>query len=543
MILAHPGGQQWQVSPDGGSWVTPYSTAGAGGYFKVLQAKDRTLIAIPASTAAKDARGLGPHCAALLSTSPWPTPARGVNIGGNWSASFTLAAATAEDLQYWTVTVAVPDNPATPCYVLNLDSVDGIVMGDGLRVVDSDSSNSWTVAGVDPILNQVSTVEPVSGVPLGAHIYWTEDAQDQLVMEDPRSLLVRAVQPYSVDLSLFTAPQTADPMFGLLPLRGVAGEDLRPVGDIEATLTGIRVSTGATWVNPADGQPMASWSWTGNPDAGWTGPTAAAPAAPKADWTSQLVAAPASLMPYEVVTPAAGYPAGINYFQRLRNRVYSDSVYRQENNGFIWVKIGTTENLVNGSYVQTSVNAAGQTVYQYTQNGIVYTTASANFTPWTPAGATFAGNLAVYDYTTPRRLVFNGSTLKVTPWTGAAWGSTSTLSWPGGAYVQSAAPMIGTTGAVLAYCVTPAGGSPTLDRLELWGLSGGLLAASLPVPAVLVGGTLTTTPLGGVSGGRVRHRSSHLLQRRPGPVRPVHGGPCGRPFPRTPWPPGLPGIS
>lgn len=482
MILSGAG-SSWQVSVDGKSWVAVYDTTGPFTALKVLPTPaDQTLI------------GYTPYCKAQLSANPWPPEPPGANsqvasLWGSWSANFTLANPAAADMNYWTVTVAVPANPATPCHVLNLNSVNGPVMGDVLEIVDSDASQSFTVASVDPVLSQINTLEAITNVPLGAHVYWDANSQAEMVMEDPRTILIRAAQPFSVDLTRFTAPTTADPMLGLLPLRPTIGADLFAVGDIETTLTGIKLSTGGTWVNPANGAPLNSYSWTGNPDAGWAGPTASAPAVPMSDWTCQLQAAPASLMPYE-----SGSLASTNYFQRLRNRAYGDATYRQENNGLIYVVIGGTGYLVNGAYVQTTVNSAGQPVYQYTQNGTVYTTASANFTPWTPAGACLANGFFCYDYTAMRRITFTGSVLSVRTWSGT-WSGPTAYNWPGGSYVQSAVPMIGAPGALIAYVVTPSGQTPTADRLELWGLSGGLLnTGTATVPSALIGGTLVTTP-------------------------------------------------
>jgi len=424
---------------------------------------------------------------AVLSISPWPTTG---NWDGFWTANFTLNNPTAQDLDYWLTTVAVPSSPATPCHVLNLNSVSGIAIGDGLMVVDSDSSASFTVAGVDPILNQVSTVEAISNLPLGTHIYWDETSQGDMVLEDPGVILQAAMAPFSVDLSKFTAPSTADPTFGFLPMRPLNGADVQPVGDIEPTLTGLKLSTGATYLNPADGTNVKSYSWTGTPDTGWATPTGSAGAAPNADWTCQLVAAPTSLMPYEVACTTAEFPNGINPFQRLRNRAYSDTVYFQENNGLIIVN----NKIINGAYVQTVV---GTTItYQYTQNGVTYNSATGdNFTPWSPAWAYLAGALAVYDYQTMKRFIFNGTAqVQAKAWSGTAWGAPTLYTWPGSSCVQSAVPMVGMAGSILAYATDATLANP---RLELWGFSGGLTASlSLAAYAGLVGGTLVRTPYG-----------------------------------------------
>ena len=499
-----------QVSADNLSWVTPpYNTsAPAGVYAKVNSVQDQQLMF---------ARGVaGPCKATLTDVTPWPvlpaaSPAiyRTINSEAYFSdccdgifGSFTLTAVTAKDLDYWIVQVAVPSNPATPCYSLLLNGVSGIVVGDSIGLVNGDQSASWTVAGVDPVLCQVTTLEAISNVQQGSHVYWTPASQVEMVMEDPRAILSKAIAPFTCDLSKFVAPTTADPMFGFLPLRPSSGNDLWPIGDLEPTLTGLKLATGATWVDPSTGSPIASYSWTGTPDLGWTGPVSTAPAAPNADWTCQLAAAPTSLMPYEVAT--------INPWQRLRNRAYADQTYRRENNGLIILVVsGTSSYALNGAYV-SSVGSGGGIVFTYVQGGVTYTSANPSdvFSPWSPVGANVAGPLAVYDYTQMRRVVFTGNAVAVTPWTGSAWGSPSNYSWPGGAwaYVQSAVPMIGTPGALVAYVVDVGIGGTinnslwpsaitTSDRIEVWGLSGGVLA-SLLVPVALLGSTLVTTPYG-----------------------------------------------
>ena len=136
---------------------------------------------------------------AATNVSPWPPNPTGLYpipmtgpatiVPGNWSANFALANATSQDVEYWLTTVAIGSTSQT---WLDLNSVNGIVVGDSLALVDSNSGGSWTVAGVDPILNRVSTVESVTNVPLGAHIYWATSSQTEMVMEDPRLILSMA---------------------------------------------------------------------------------------------------------------------------------------------------------------------------------------------------------------------------------------------------------------------------------------------------------------------------------------------------------------
>jgi hypothetical protein len=477
------------------TWGAVFNTTGPGVYLKVVSVTDQ----IPAYTMPGDV--YAPYCSVILNGTPWtlPTPGGYPNFDGCWTANFSLFNATAQDLEYWTVMAPVNGGNLIP-----LNCVNGLVIGDSICIVDSDQSGSWTVAGVDPILCTVQTVETVTTLPMGAHIYWTPDSQAEMVQEDPIKLLHQICLPYNCDTTKFLAPQTPNnPMFGWLPLRPASQADLYAIGDIEPTLTGLRLMTGATWCSWQTGSavPVPSYSWTGTPDLGWTGPVATAPETPHADWTCQLVAAPASLMPYELATPITGYSWGINPWYRLRNRAYSDIAYRREPNG--WVEVNYQ--LVNGVYVQLLPN----NTYQYEQGGTVYAVSSGvNFLLWSPYGANLAGPFPVYDYTTgPRRLIFNGSSVSVQAWTGAAWGGATGYTWPGSPYIQSAVPFVQpgyAAGTILAYAVTATIGGTVNgsgwqqattagDTLELWGLTGGLVA-SIAIPVNLQGGTLVTTP-------------------------------------------------
>ena len=524
-------GAQYQVDSAGTAWVSVYDTTavpGSGGesaYWGIVGPPQDPVNAGP----------VGPgvvHTSTFLdaatNVSPWPPNPTGLYpipmtgpatiVPGNWSANFALANATSQDVEYWLTTVAIGSTSQT---WLDLNSVNGIVVGDSLALVDSNSGGSWTVAGVDPILNRVSTVESVTNVPLGAHIYWATSSQTEMVMEDPRLILSMAVKPYAPDFSLFTAPGTDDPMFGFLPLRGLQEPTgmtgpLYAIGDIEPSAAGtIKLSTGATWINPTTGTAMPSYSWTGSPDTGWVGPTSSAPAQPNADWTCQLLTAPASLMPYELTVGIGGTP-GLNPWQRLRNRCYSDAQYRREDNGFIWVVSGGVGHLVNGTYVSSTQTSPGVYTYTYVQAGVTYSSASGStFGIWTVGGANLASAngqpLVVYDYTQMRRLSFIGGALTTSAWSGS-WGTGTAYTWPNSSYVQSAVPMIGLANGVLAYCVTAAIGgtvSPSgwhsattsADRLELCTVSGGTItqqgaAISLSTYPALIGGSLVTTPYG-----------------------------------------------
>ena len=465
MIVRCPAGD-YQVNAGGTAWVSVYDTTYSSPYFTVLDViRENSLY--PSRPWASDPGATQ----VLLSSPPWPENSL---APGEWLADFALYGATLEDVTYWIVTVAVPENPNPEVHQVALDSVDAIKVGDTLATVGTDTSQSFTVAGADPTLNAVQTVESVSGLPLNTHLYWDATSQDELVSEDPRAILARAALPYSVDLSEFSAPDTLDPIFGFLP-------SPRAIGDVWATLDGLKISQAGRWgINQ-----VACQSWTGNPDDGWA-LTEETVYTPTADWTSQLLSAPSFLMPY----------APTNVFQRLRNRAYSDVIYRQENNGLIVLD----GHWVNALYVRTI--SAG--VYEYTEGGTTYTTGGgSNFQPWSPNGANLAGSLTVYDYTLDqwdnpkmREIRINGSSIQVWNWTSAtATNLVGSVTVPGGRLVQSLVPFVTQTeNLYVSYTVD---GFGINDRLELasflitmvWEVT-----STIAVPPALRGGTLVCTP-------------------------------------------------
>ena len=454
-ILQTPAGALWQVSANGQAWTQDVDSSYASPYFTVLEAHAQNSV-FPATYNNPGATEI------LLSSKPWPTSCK---ARGHWAADFTLFGATLADVSYWDTTVDIPEQPTTPCYALPLESVDGINPGDTLNPVNSTFSGSWRVAGVDPTLLVANTVEEITGgVPRGTHIFWDTDSQAELCRQDPKNLLAQAAYPFTVDLSQFSAPTTQTPVFGFLPVPAA-------VGDVWATLDGLKLSQAGNWgVNKTPCR-----SWAGTPEAGWI-LAEETTYQPTAEWTSQVEAVPAYLMPYSLGNP----------FQRIRNRAYSDVVYRQESNGLIIVN----GHWVNGLYVRTVSSGT----YEYTEAGTTYRTSTGdNFQPWSPNGATFAGQLTIYDYTTMRQLVVNGAQVQVTHWTSATSSENlGTFVWPSGRLVQSLVPWIGTPGTYLAYTVDGTGNDP---RLEMWGLAGGLLnTAVCSISVALQGGTLVSTP-------------------------------------------------
>jgi hypothetical protein len=497
-LIANSSGSLWVVSADGTTWnsIAAADVPMWGIHPTVISLQDNFMYGLGPGTLATPTPI--PYLYMTVQPNPWPAVS-GVPSNpylGNFKSTITLANATAQDIHYWVTTVPFPTSPASgsPTYWLDLNSVAGIVAGDTLQVIDAPFSWSGKVAGVDPILSRVCFTEALStAIPVGTHIYWDAESQLDMVMEDPRNLLVKAVQPFSVDTtSQFSQPVTADPVFGFLPLHLANSDFLWPIGDLEPTLTEILLSTGAVWTNPANGQPLTTYTWTGDADGGWTGPTPVTTApAPNADWTRQLVSAPSSLMPYEVVQA--------NPFQRVRNRPYSDVSYYRENNGLIQVQIGSTYYLVNGDYVFTNTEAGSSWVinYSYEQNGTTYTTASANFTLWSAAWAPWAGPFVSYDYQSMVKLAISGGSVNVYSWSGTAWGTPTTYTWPGSRYLQDAVPLIGVPGTTIALTVDSSVAT-TNPKLEVWDYhaASATTLALTGANSAFIGGQLTTTPYG-----------------------------------------------
>lgn len=534
-VIISVNGTQYQMNSGGTAWSTTIVPVVPSGSFKVIStATPAAIYPVNADT------GFGGAMEAVLSSPPWPTAKQSTAVAcltpqnfepvsgplnGYFTAGFQIANALAQDVRYWTVQVPVLASPATPCHQIFLDSVNGIVPGDGITLTSSDVSGSWTVAGVDPILVCVNTIEPVSNLLQGAHIVWDTNSSLEYVNEDATKMLPLICAPYSCDMSQFVSPVTPFPMFSWLPSRGGMGNDLFAFGDMEATLTGtVKLATGASWFWYPSGVKVAlpSYSWTGTPEAGWTQVTPSVAYAPTADWTCQVASTPANLMPCEAFA--------VNPWSRMRNRAYSDCIYRMEDNGVIQVNNNGTVFMVNGAFVQTT--STNPYTYKYTQGGTDYLISggNVNFFTWNALGAPAAGSFPVYDYTgTPLKkyLFTNGWNTNSRNYTSvqvyvpstysggvvATWNASgSPWNWPNGflgadlGYVQCAVPAIGqgfTQGQILGYAVWekmgPANGNQwpgvqTLsDTLQLVSATGAPIA-SYTVPSALLGGTLYTTP-------------------------------------------------
>lgn len=482
-LMISLGGHKWQVSTDGKSWQNPYDFSSPSIYYTVKTQTPHPRV-FP-NNDAPDGRDDG-ITQIVLDIPLWPTS---VPADGTWHADLIPSGVTLSDISYWTTAVAVPEKPTPDCYTLTFaDSIDGIRVGDKLTTLDSSVGGSWTVAGVDPILFQVNTIEKVTNVPVGTKIYWDSSSQSELTLEDPRDILVQAVYPYSVNLSEFqSGPKTAEPVFGWLPVRGSA--QLRAIGDIEPTLTSMQITPG----NYLTGNPPG---WVGTPDQGWAavGAYGQGTVTQHYDWTRQVVSAPGSLMPVR--------HHDWEYLSRLRNRVYSNT-YLQENNGII---------KVNGTYVPgTFVNTVSNGVYSYVSNGITYnSTGGDHFELWS-SGLAYQplAKFTHYDYRAypPVAIEISGSydhgfSVEMYPWYGASYGGPATYTFPTDKSILSFEILTPMPGAYLVYTakvyVTIYNGvvtsvdwnNPTLD---LWAPGSGIIS-SVTVPSALKGGQLISTP-------------------------------------------------
>jgi hypothetical protein len=344
------------------------------------------------------------------------------NSAVNISATFTRVAQTSDLRSYYIVTKTVASD-AKGVYVLDLDQVDGINPGDILTTLGTATAQTWTVLQVDAQNLQVVTKEEVTNVVANvSHVFFSTDALQDLVLDDARMAIKRAVSlniqtpnPYSVDFSRYVPPTVPNPVLVWLPLRPLDSQDISTVRDLDQGLTTFQVfGSGAS-------------AWRGTPEAGWT---ALGSAGAQAPWSGQLLTAPASIMPWEGPTLAGTLP--------LRNVVYASGI--RDVNGF----------------TNTS-------------------------------GAIPANNL-VYDYLQMRRIqIKSDRSITINAWSGTAWGSATTKTWPGAVPVLSASVFPGQSGSILG--LTSAG-------LQLVPLPNGTASAVLGVPTAASDAVLVTTPWG-----------------------------------------------
>ena len=379
-----------------------------------------------------------------LNTSPWASinvPGYSAYTAGFATATFTRLASSYTDANYFTVQTAVGPAPSPNCYIIQLDTVDGLVPQDVLQCLHGTQAASWTVLSVDPELVQVTVLEPVTSLNVGDELYWNPATNAELVMMDARVLIQQAASPYQVDFTRFVKATLPLPVFGWLA-SATLGQSaaLLPVSDLEPSAAGqIRVICGL--LNAFDG----------SPDLGWSAEAAATlPAGmnQNADWTNQTAVPPASLMPYTVRTDTI--------YARRRNRTYHSFTFTGVDNGPV-PTTGLQSTWVDG---------------------------------WTPTIGSQVQNQIFYDYltATPRKIVVSasGMTLTAYAWNGATFGGGTGLTWTGPSAIESICNFPGgPAGSLLAIT--------TGNTLVLSLFPG---TASCAVPTYLVGGVLVPTPYG-----------------------------------------------
>jgi hypothetical protein len=215
-------------------------------------------------------------------------------------ATFTRAATTTDLRAFYVVTTTVFSD-AQGVHEIQLDTVDGIAPGDVLIAIGTTTAQRWTILQVDAEHLVVVTREQVQNVLVNTHLFFAPESLADLVLDDARSALKRAVAlsvpsalPYSVDFSRFVPPTVSNPVLVWLPLRSPGSDDLTTVRSLDQGLADFRVyGAGAS-------------AWNGTPEAGWA---TTATTTLRAPWTGQLLAAPATTMPNEAATLAPGSPA------------------------------------------------------------------------------------------------------------------------------------------------------------------------------------------------------------------------------------------
>ena len=316
------------------------------------------------------------------------------HLNSDWqSGTFQRQIRETESTTYYVVQKAVGHDDNAPCHRLPLDTVDGIVPGDQLRLVQNTKSQSWTALQVDAGACEVITREEVRDLAVGDRVFFTEESLGELVFEDARAILAKAANPFDVDMSRYTPPTLPVPVLTWLPLRPLTGKDLTSIKDLDSGFASLRVFGSGTL------------AWDGTPETGWQTATGTLP---RAHWTDQRTVAPASLMPDETTTLTPRMP------QRNRS---TDLRWRR------WT--GWLE--VNGRSAPDPLDS------------------------WDPGTADVpdANGILVYDYQLMRRIQI-GAMVTITPWTGTEWGAATQVGWPVAEPCLSASVFPGRAGEVLA---------------------------------------------------------------------------------------------
>lgn len=312
---------------------------------------------------------------------PYPTYTTWVRLTGqvwpfslHWQeGTFQRQIRTTEALDYYSVTAAVGSDPVRE---ISLNTVDGIVPGDKLRLLNNAKTQSWAILQVDPACKKVVTADDVTELAVDDRIYFTEECAAEVVYEDVRRALIRACEPFACDLSRYAPPSLPAPVLTWLPLRPLTNSDLTSLKDLDSGLTNLRAF-------------CSSGAWDGTPEAGWM---AAAGTLPRAHWTSQLTSAPSSLMPDETLTLS---PASPRRYRPIDLKYRARSVDAEDTAAGTITAVGT----------------------------------------WSPSKVPAA---VVHDYLQMRRVVIDGTAVSVQAWDGSAWGTATTSTWPGTGPVLSA---------------------------------------------------------------------------------------------------------
>ena len=384
---------------------------------------------------------------------------------------FTHASATGAELDYFTVQQAVPLSPPNPVNVISLNSVDGIFPQDALTQVHGSQASSWTVLGINPELNCVQVSGDVTNLNIGDGIYFDAATDAEQVMVDARQTLQLAAYPFQVDTSRLVRPTLPMPVFGWLALQG-----LKAVSDIEPTTAGtVKVFSGLTN------------AYIGGPDIPWIAqaPTTLPASQPQlADWTQQLASAPASMMPYTVRSNTGG-TQGDSPWSELRNRVYNTSSFVAVDNGpvpwFTPLAYNSSTPPWSGyppldpAIPSTWFDPFGmETVLGYYQFGIP--------------------TQIFYDYLLMRKVIITttntlgtiSQTIQTQAWSGTAWGSLTTVTWPSGNIIVDISNFPGAPSGVMV-------GLTMGGTLEYAIFNAGAIIGSKGIPNLLQNGSLVPT--------------------------------------------------
>lgn len=315
-------------------------------------------------------------------------------IGGiqERSATFTTGTSATSVTDHFLVTEAVPAN-TKGAYKIKLNTVDGLHPGDFLKTINAESEKTWEILTVNGATLTVTTKEEVEDITTSTKLWWTDESAAELVLQDARVLIERAVTSgaagYGVDFSQLTSTQLSSSIFQWLPLDTKGSVTMSSIVDMEPNLSEIKLfgSIG---------------TWIGTPETGWvTGPDATK----HVDWTAQQLSAPSSLMPLDMTLAPNG---------RMRN---------------------SSKTII----VRASARDEGNRAYD---NGVDYpvVTVVYDYTNMRRIVISKANKDAA-------------NVVKIRTWSGSAWGTESTFTWASTSPVWSASVVPGASGkiAILEY--------------------------------------------------------------------------------------------